>query len=212
MSGIIAQNTLDSSGLIKSPEGGGAWSEIKSITLDGSSTTASFVHGASDVTLDSTYPIYCFQFINIHPSAEGSGDQHFTMNGSIDGGSNYNVAKTSTHLRHYIDEPGNVTNVNKWSDYDLGNETGAQVMASMLGAGNDEAYSGHMFLYNPGSTTFVKHYHSYMTGNFFSEYAVSDRPSGYFNTTSAIDAIQFGLTVAGNLDLHKIKLFGLKDS
>ena len=37
-----------------------------------SSATVSFVDGSGGVVLDSTYPIYKFDFINIHPSADGS--------------------------------------------------------------------------------------------------------------------------------------------
>ena len=32
-----------------------------------SSSTISFVHGSGGVVLDSTYPIYKFEFINMHP-------------------------------------------------------------------------------------------------------------------------------------------------
>ena len=39
MSGIIAQNTLDGSGLIKSPAGGGAWNFIKKLSGSGQSIT-----------------------------------------------------------------------------------------------------------------------------------------------------------------------------
>ena len=41
---------------------GGSMVFIKKITAS-SSATLSFVDGASDVTLDSTYPIYLFKFI-----------------------------------------------------------------------------------------------------------------------------------------------------
>ena len=64
MSGIIAQNILDSSGLIKAPEGGGAWTFIKKITAS-SSATISFVNGSSDVVLDNTYKEYLFTFNSI---------------------------------------------------------------------------------------------------------------------------------------------------
>ncbi len=62
MSGIIAQNTLDNSGLIKSPAGGGAWTFIKKLTAS-SSGDLSFVDGSSDVVLDGTYAEYIFYFV-----------------------------------------------------------------------------------------------------------------------------------------------------
>ena len=40
---------------------------IKTLTAS-SSATLSFVHGTDGVVLDSTYPIYKFEFINIHPA------------------------------------------------------------------------------------------------------------------------------------------------
>ena len=43
---------------------------IKTLTAS-SSATLSFVHGSNGVVLDSTYPIYRFEFINMHPATEG---------------------------------------------------------------------------------------------------------------------------------------------
>ena len=73
----------------------GAMTLIKEQTAS-SSATISFVHGTSDVVLDSTYPIYVFKFINIHPATDNAS---FSVNFSIDGGSNYNVTKTTTYFR-----------------------------------------------------------------------------------------------------------------
>ena len=69
MSGIIAQNTLDNSGLVKAPVGGGAWTFIKKLTASGDANL-SFVNGTSDVVLNSTYKEYLFTFNNIHPQTE----------------------------------------------------------------------------------------------------------------------------------------------
>jgi len=49
----------------------GAMTLIKSQTADASTATLSFVNGTSDVVLDSTYPIYLFKFINVHPNGDG---------------------------------------------------------------------------------------------------------------------------------------------
>ena len=75
----------------------GAMTLIKEQTAS-SSATISFVDGTSDVVLDSTYPIYVFKFINIHPS----GTNRFQFNGSIDAGSNYNVTKTTTVTNYFL--------------------------------------------------------------------------------------------------------------
>ena len=62
----------------------GAMTLIKTLTLS-NAATASFVHGASCVVLDSTYPIYKFDFINCHPA---SNNVQFQFNMSVDSGSN----------------------------------------------------------------------------------------------------------------------------
>ena len=89
MTGIIAQNVARTSGLIKAASGGGGgvWTLIKTLTSDGSDSDLSFVNGADDVVLDSTYPIYLFKFINIHPETD---NVQFMHNASTDAGSNYN--------------------------------------------------------------------------------------------------------------------------
>ena len=70
----------------------GALVHIKTLTAS-SSSTLSFVDGTDSVVLDSTYPIYKFEFINIHPATD---NVEFQFNVSIDSGSNYNVTKTSS--------------------------------------------------------------------------------------------------------------------
>ena len=76
---------------------------IKKLTAS-SSATLSFVDGASSVVLDNTYKEYVFTFKDIHPSA----DANLMINFSIDGGSNYNVTKTSTFFNAWHDEANNV--------------------------------------------------------------------------------------------------------
>jgi len=44
-----------------------------------------------------------------------------------------------------------------------------------------------------------------------SDYSTRAFASGYFNTTTAIDAIQFKMN-SGNIDSGTIKLYGIKDS
>ena len=180
---------------------------IKTLTAS-SSATLSFVDGTSDVVLDNTYPIYKFVYTNCHPATDGA---HFTFNGSSDTGSNYNVTKTTTWFFAYHDEGDSATAVTYSTSNDLAQSTNFQNIASDIGNGNDESGSGELFLFNPSSTTFVKHFishaHSYNSNN----YANNMFCSGYFNTTSAIDAIQFKMS-SGNCDAGTIKLYGIKDS
>ena len=184
---------------------------IKTLTAS-SSSTLSFVDGASSVVLDSTYPIYLFKFINIHPSGAGS---EFQVNFSTDAGSNYNVTKTTTAFYSYHAEDDSATTLTYNSSEDLAQSTAFQnlTVASQIGIDNDESASGQMYLFNPSSTTFVKHFMSE------TNYASNDDPpfsmncyiAGYGNTTSAIDAVRFQLDT-NNIQSGTIKLYGIKDS
>ena len=156
MSGVVTQNVLGSSGLVKAPEaGGGTWVDIKTLTSDGSDATLSFVDGTDDVVLDSTYPVYCFKFINIHPETDSV---HFEFNGSIDSGSNYNVTKTSSRFDAYHNEAGSDTSFGYQGSYDIAQGTGFQNICDTLGNDNDQSVSGYMYLFAPADTTFVKHF------------------------------------------------------
>ena len=158
--------------------------------------------------IDSTYPIYKFEFINIHPSTNG-GQLSFNM--STDSGSNYNVAKTSTVFQASHNESGSSTSLNYESGEDLAQGTGFQDFIVNIGNGNDENASGEMYLFNPSSTTFVKHYITHCATHHDSDYAVNYFCAGYGNTTSAVDGIQFKMH-SGNIDSGTIKLYGIKDS
>jgi hypothetical protein len=64
-----------------------------------SSQTASSSASISFTTgIDSTYKEYQFYFIDIHPQ---NNNVNFTFNMSTDGGSNYNVTKTTTTFRTF---------------------------------------------------------------------------------------------------------------
>jgi len=204
MSGIVAQNTLDNTGLIKSPEaGGGAWTFIKKLTSDGSDSDLSFVDGASDVVLDSTYKEYIFYFVAIHCETD---NKKFQFNGSVDSGSNYNVAKTSTYFSAYHSESTGEANLGYNATYDLAQGTGFDTLSIQQSADADHAISGYLHLFNPSSTTFVKHYIARISGNNECNLAMDEFSNGYMNTTSAVDAIQFkmdsGEIQAGSIFLH----------
>ena len=185
----------------------GAIVHIKTLTAS-TSATLSFVDGADDVVLDSTYPIYKFEFINIHP---GTNDSGFMFNGSIDAGSNYNVTKTSTFFYTYHNEGDSAAGVAYNTGHDLAQGTGDQKLAHGVGNGNDENVIGNLTLFNPSSTTFVKHFIANTSLNDQGDYAISNYSAGYFNTTSDIDAIIFKMD-SGNIDSGKIKLYGIKDA
>ena len=158
--------------------------------------------------IDSTYPIYLFKFINIHPASDNTG---FTV-GFRDGGSSYDATKTSTFFRSRQEEDGSAASLSYETSYDLAQSTDFQSLsANTLGTDNDQSFSGELFLINPSSTTFVKHFIA--RGNVYHAANIQqdNYVAGYCNVTVAIDAVQFKQT-SGNIDAGTIKLYGIKGS
>jgi hypothetical protein len=176
---------------------------ISSQTASGSASI-SFTSG-----IDSTYPIYKFEFINIHPSGAGS---EFQV-GFRDGGTDYDATKTTTVFYAYHMEDDSATTLTYNSSEDLAQSTAFQDLttAAQIGTDNDESASGEMYLFNPSSTTFVKHFISNV--NYVSDDAtthfVTNYVAGYCNVTAAIDAVQFKLDT-NNIQSGTIKLYGIK--
>tara|TARA_R100001510_G_C7561946_1_gene141653 strand:- start:109 stop:750 length:642 start_codon:yes stop_codon:yes gene_type:complete len=191
----------------------GAMTHIKTLTAS-SSSTVSFVDGSGGVVLDSTYPIYKFEFINIHPSTNHT---DFKFNMSTDSGSNYNVTKTTTFFVAYHSENGSASALQYSTGSDLAQSTSDQTIAYYVSNDNDGSASGELYLFNPSSTTFVKHFLARAngmykdTGDGNSPYTHDFYNAGYGNTTSAVDAIIFRMS-SGNIDSGTIKLYGIKDS
>jgi hypothetical protein len=168
------------------------------------SATISFTTG-----LDSTYDEYIFKFINVKPATDGS---RLAFNLSTDGGSNYNVTKTTTMFYIYANEAGNDTSIGYLASGDLAQSTADQRINS-AGGGSSEADHGLVAtftLFNPSSTTYVKHFIGISQYTDFTDYSTNEYVAGYGNTTSAINAIRFKMD-SGNFD-GTIKMYGVKKS
>jgi len=204
MSGIIAQNSGRHTGLVKASSAGGTWNLIKTYTASGDADL-SFVEGTDDIDF-TAYDEFVFKFIDIHPSTD---DDMSQFNLSIDSGSNYNVTKTSTFFRSYHFENDSDSGLGYQTGDDLAQSTAAQQLVnSCSGNDNDQSMSGYLHLFNPSSTTFVKHYiacTNYATCN---DTSTCNFIGGYGNTTSAVDAIQFSMS-SGNIDAGTISLYGI---
>ena len=176
----------------------GAWVLISTTTAS-SDSTVSITSG-----LDDTYKVYCFKLFNMHPSA----NSYFSFNMSVDAGSNYNVAKTSTFYYglHYEDDT--TTQLDYDGGRDLAQGTGIQHLSATQGTGNDEGQSGELYLFNPSSTTFVKPFMARTSGVTSNPAAMDNYTAGYGNTTSAVNAVQFSFS-SGNVDTGVIKLYGI---
>ena len=171
-----------------------------------SSQTASSSASISFTTgIDSTYKEYQFYFINCHPATDNT---DFTFNMSTDSGSNYNVTKTSTFFRAYNEEASDFGFAYDTGD-DLAQSTAFQSLLGDVGADNDQQCSGLLTLFNPSSTTYVKHFISVANNAHASDYSINFYVAGYGNTTSAVNAVQFKFA-SGNIDDGTILMFGIK--
>ena len=151
---IVTYNNRSIANISAIPGAAKALTLIKTLTAS-SSATLSFVDGSSDVVLDSTYPIYLFKFISMHPQTD---NVHFEFNMSVDTGSNYNVTKTTTHFDALHNESGSAAGLTYLTARDLAQATGFKTLVEEVGGSDDENCSGELFLFNPSSTTFVKHF------------------------------------------------------
>jgi len=179
---------------------------IKKLTAS-SSDDLSFVDGTSDVVLDDTYKEYLFTFNNIHGATD---DQDFQFQGNAAGGSGYNETITSTFIIAQHDEADTYTSQEYQAARDLAQGTGFQSLSPGINSGEaDSGFSGYLRLFDPSSTTFVKHFISCGNNANNNEYSVNCFVAGYFNTTSAIDEIQFKIA-SGAIDSGDICLYGIK--
>ena len=198
---LIKLNNRSIKDVTSLPFGVGNLIHIQSQTAS-NSASISFTTG-----INSTYKEYQFYFIDIDARTFAA---NFQMNFSTDGGSNYNVTKTSTFFATYNDETGAGNALTYRTSYDLAQSTSFQTLmedfdtTSYSGSGSG---AGSMQLFNPSSTTYVKHFISNCHNLRDSTYAFSNYVAGYGNTTSAINAVQFKMS-SGNFD-GTIAMFGV---
>jgi len=164
------------------------------------SATIDFTSG-----IDSTYDSYVFKFINIHPATDNI---RFSFQGSTDGGSSYGVTLTNTYHRAFHKEDDSVTVLSYEPFYDQAQSTAFATLVDSLGGDADQQCSGTLQIFNPSSTTFVKHFISRLNNSHAGDYSMDQFTAGYFNTTSSIDAVQFKMD-SGNIDDGIIKMYGV---
>jgi hypothetical protein len=163
-----------------------------------SSATIDFTSG-----IDSTYKEYIFKFIDIHPATNNA---EFSV-GFRDGSTDYDATKTTTVFEAYHTEDGSGNGFSYQTGDDIAQGTGFQTIAKNVGNDNDSSCSGTLHLFDPSSTTFVKHFISRsnkmevsVTGDFL--------VAGYCNVTAAIDGVQFKFS-SGDIDSGTIKMYGV---
>tara|TARA_R110000851_G_scaffold111998_1_gene235924 strand:- start:7 stop:621 length:615 start_codon:yes stop_codon:yes gene_type:complete len=159
---------------------------IKKLTASGASTLT-FHDGSSDVVLDNTYKEYIFTFNNIHT---GTDSGKFQFQGNAAGGADFNETMVSTYFHAQHNQAGSYTRLDYRTPHDnVG--TGFTMFTEGGTAENERSVSGYLHLFNPSSTTFVKHFIAVTNNAQSDDYCTTVHIAGYFNTTSAIDEIRF---------------------
>ena len=169
-------------------------------------TTNTFTNAAASVfttLIDSTYDLYCFKYMDINPAT----DQYLQVNFSSDGGSNYNMVKTTTFFEAYHYENDSGSGVGYNTGYDLAQSAAAQPLAQHTGALADNCVAGALYVFAPSSTVKMKHF--YATSSSLASSGIQQNPyvAGYVNSTSAVNAVQFTVS-SGNFD-GIIKMYGI---
>ena len=165
------------------------------------SATISFTSG-----ITSTYGEYIFKFYNINPATDGAG---FTFQANATDSTSYDETITSTSFMAQHNEADGTPELGYLAGSDLAQGTAFQHLSyPNIGNGGDESAAGELHLFNPASTTYVKHFTATSTILEADDANFILFAAGYINTTTAIDDIQFKMS-SGNFD-GKIKMWGVK--
>ena len=186
---------------------GGSMTFIKKLTASASGTL-DFVDGTSDVVFDDTYKEYMFTFKNIHPA---TADKPLLFQTSTDTGSSYGVTATTTHFRVYQFEDDSDAGLGYQTSLDQAESTAFINVTHDIGTTADYNTNGILRIFNPSSTTFTKHFTT-ETSQDYTDAApavIHVFNAGYFNTTSAVDAVQFKMG-SGDIASGDICLYGIK--
>lgn len=187
----------------------GALTFIKDVTVSGASN-ATILHGSSSVVFDSTYPVYLIKYINVFSSTGQNIAMNFTTNGT-----DWNLNQVTTAwVSEHSENDSDVARMDYSESYDKAGSTDQVVFNINKGGlenASDASGSGEMYIFNPSSTTFVKHFIS--RANSLSEYpgSTDNFVCGYINSTSAVTGIRFHVVSSGTLS-GTFLLYGLKDS
>ena len=169
-----------------------------------SSSTISFTSG-----IDSTYKEYIFKFINIHQATD---DKYLGVQFDTGTNTNYNQTITSSNFRAYHNEAGDDTVLEYRTQYDQAQGTAFQNLMVSSGSNNDNdsGSCGYLHLFDPASTTFVKHFMSKVNyqSNSANPYIIDTFVAGYVNTTTALTRVQFKFD-SGTIDSGTIKMYGV---
>jgi len=170
-----------------------------------SSASVSFTSG-----IDSTYPIYKFEFINCHPATNGA---ELSFQGDTGTNTNYNQTITSSSFQTNHKEDDSETGLFYAAAQDQAQGTGFCTIQANVYNDNDNGANGTLTIFNPSSSVFVKHFLSDIQSQQLDGVGMSQRyfTGGYFNLTTPLTRFRFKFS-SGNIDSGTIKLYGIKDS
>jgi len=186
---------------------GGALAQGK-MTLLQTQTASSSASISFTSNIDSTYPIYMFKFINIHPASD---TQRLTFQADTGTNTNYNQVITSTAFGTYHFENASDQQLSYDTNDDLAQSTSFQPLCNTVGNDNDQSASGSLHIFDPSSSVFVKHWISNFCISHNEDLVSTRLNAGYFNVNNALTRFQFKFA-SGNIDSGTIKLYGIKGS
>jgi len=183
--------------------------------VDGNLTLLTTATASSSATLDftssidSTYDSYMFKFIDIHPATD---DTRLTFQSDTGTNTNYNQTITSTCFQAKHDEADSDAGVSYQTGNDQAQGTAFQRITDSIGNANDSSAVGSLHIFNPSSSTFVKHFicRTQMSTGASGPYSKDLYYAGYFNTATALTRFQFKMA-SGNIDAGVIKMYGVGD-
>ena len=155
--------------------------------------------------ITSTYGEYIFKFYNVNPATDGT---KFRVQFNAAAGSGFNETITSTYFRAWHYENDSEARIQYLADDDQAQGTAGQDITDDQGNDADGCSAGTLHLFNPSSTTYVKHFYGYSVVDTASAYQTNVHFAGYINTTTAIDEVEFKMS-SGNFD-GTIKMWGVK--
>jgi hypothetical protein len=179
------------------------------MTLITTNTSSGAASSSFTSGIDSTYKLYIFKFYDVNPATDAASFQ-FQVNAASQSG--FNEVLTTTYFSASHTEDGSSSSMSYKANKDHAQGTGDQIIGFSLGSDADTSCAGELHLFNPSSTTYVKHFYTRVSTGHSAVSSVAHLEqiytAGYFNTTSAIDEVQFEMS-SGNFD-GKIKMWGVK--
>ena len=179
--------------------GGDSFAKIASQTAS-SDSVVNFTSG-----IDSTYNVYLFQCINVHPSAGSKLTMQFTSDGT-----NFNRPLKACQGNDSNTEAASASNNDEAESESQYNGTNYQsiVYADTLETNNESCCNANIWLWGPSDTTFTKHFWASGIGKDDAPGAARSYTAGVIVETSAITGVSFKMS-SGNIDSGTFTMYGL---